>query len=301
MELDIVVIGGVSGSGKSVALGALEDAGYFTVNNLPLPLLKDLVRHLGESGFTRIGVTVDPKSGAALAMLPAVIEALRKLPARVRFIFLDAKVETLVKRFSETRRRHPLSSAERTLREAIEFERTLVGDGVDRTVAATVADAANGNLERARLLARDPDLARRRDAFASAPRRLDGTGRAVVTLSTELFGLIDAAAAPLAARLGIGMITVRKAGKLPGPVIGVDYQLEYGTARMELRPDTVHPADRILVVDDVLATGGTAAASVELIERAGGQVAGIVVLMELLGLNGRSRLDGYEVETVLAY
>ena len=80
------------------------------------------------------------------------------------------------------------------------IERTLVGDGVDRTVAATVADAANGNLERARLLARDPDLARRRDAFASAPRRLDGTGRAVVTLSTELFGLIDAAAAPLAAR-----------------------------------------------------------------------------------------------------
>ena len=131
MELDIVVIGGVSGSGKSVALGALEDAGYYTVNNLPLPLLKDLVQHLGESGFTRVGVTVDPKSGAALAMLPAVIAALRKLPARVRFIFLDAKVETLVKRFSETQRRHPLSSAERTLREAIEFERTLVGDARD--------------------------------------------------------------------------------------------------------------------------------------------------------------------------
>ena len=131
MELDIVVIGGVSGSGKSVALGALEDAGYYTVNNLPLPLLNDLVRHLGECGFTRIGVTVDPKSGPALAMLPEVIAALRKLPARVRFIFLDAKVETLVKRFSETRRRHPLSSAERTLREAIEFERTLLGGARD--------------------------------------------------------------------------------------------------------------------------------------------------------------------------
>ena len=131
MELDIVVIGGVSGSGKSVALGALEDAGYYTVNNLPLPLLNDLVRHLGECGFTRIGVTIDPKSGPALAMLPEVIAALRKLPARVRFIFLDAKVETLVKRFSETRRRHPLSSAERTLREAIEFERTLLGGARD--------------------------------------------------------------------------------------------------------------------------------------------------------------------------
>ncbi|MDN5558750.1 MAG: adenine phosphoribosyltransferase [Ruaniaceae bacterium] len=136
-------------------------------------------------------------------------------------------------------------------------------------------------------------------------------GRLIEGLAEHYHGRIDAVAglesrgfilaAPLAARLGIGMITVRKAGKLPGPVIGVDYQLEYGTARMELRPDTVHPADRILVVDDVLATGGTAAASVELIERAGGQVAGIVVLMELLGLNGRSRLDGYEVETVLAY
>ena len=114
MELDIVVIGGVSGSGKSVALGALEDSGYYTVNNLPLALLTDLVQHLRNSGFTRIGVTIDPKSGAALRLLPEVIDTLRKLPAQVRFIYLDAKVETLVKRFSETRRRHPLSSAERT-------------------------------------------------------------------------------------------------------------------------------------------------------------------------------------------
>jgi UPF0042 nucleotide-binding protein len=128
MELDIVVIGGVSGSGKSVALGALEDSGYYTVNNLPLPLLSDLVRHLASAGFTRIGVTIDPKGGAALKTLPEVIARLRVLPAQVRFIYLDARVETLVKRFSETRRRHPLSSAERTLPEAIEIERGLVGD-----------------------------------------------------------------------------------------------------------------------------------------------------------------------------
>lgn len=108
-------------------------------------------------------------------------------------------------------------------------------------------------------------------------------------------------AAPLAVRLGIGMLTVRKAGKLPGPVVGVDYELEYGTARMEIRPDTVHPHDRILVVDDVLATGGTAAASVELIERSGGQVVGLAMLMELNELNGRDKLAGYEVETVLSY
>ena len=127
--MDIVLIGGVSGSGKSVALGALEDSGFYTVNNLPLPLLKDLVVHLAQQGHDRIGVTIDPKSGeASLRMLPEVIEKLRALPADVRFVYLDAKVETLVKRFSETRRRHPLSTSGRTLQEAIEFERDVVGD-----------------------------------------------------------------------------------------------------------------------------------------------------------------------------
>ncbi len=128
MTLDVVLIGGVSGSGKSVALGALEDAGFYTVNNMPLPLLVDMVRHLGGAGFDRIGATIDPKMGEALRQLPAVVEELRQLPAQVSFIFLDAKAETLVKRFSETRRRHPLSSSERTLQEAIELERAIVGD-----------------------------------------------------------------------------------------------------------------------------------------------------------------------------
>ena len=127
--MDIVLIGGVSGSGKSVALGALEDSGFYTVNNLPLPLLMDLVLHLEKQGHNRIGVTIDPKGGEAnLRMLPEVIGKLRALPADVRFIYLDAKVETLVKRFSETRRRHPLSTSEHTLQEAIEVERAVVGD-----------------------------------------------------------------------------------------------------------------------------------------------------------------------------
>ena len=127
--MDLILIGGMSGSGKNVALAALEDAGYYAVNNLPLPLLQDLVVHLEKQGHNRIGVTIDPKSGeASLRMLPEVITKLRALPADVRFIYLDAKVETLVKRFSETRRRHPLSNSERTLQEAIEVERAVVGD-----------------------------------------------------------------------------------------------------------------------------------------------------------------------------
>lgn len=108
-------------------------------------------------------------------------------------------------------------------------------------------------------------------------------------------------AAPLASRLGVGMIMVRKAGKLPGPVIGVDYALEYGTARLELRPDTVGDGQRVLIVDDVLATGGTARAAVQLVERAGGAVTGLAVLMELEGLGGRAQLAGYDLQALLTY
>ena len=127
MNPQIVLLGGVSGSGKSVALGALEDAGYYTVNNLPLPMLPDLVRHVLKLGFTRIGATIDSKSPWTIDDLKSTIGRLRAVPAGVRFIFLDAQADTLVKRFSETRRRHPLSTADRTLQEAIELERTQIG------------------------------------------------------------------------------------------------------------------------------------------------------------------------------
>jgi UPF0042 nucleotide-binding protein len=145
-QLDIVLIGGVSGSGKSVALGALEDSGYYTVNNLPLPLLADLVLHLGRLGHNRMGITIDPKSGPALETLPQVIDALRRLPAQVRFVYLDAKVETLVKRFSETRRRHPLSTNECTLREAIEAERSIVGDAKPLGTVIDTSDLSGHSL-----------------------------------------------------------------------------------------------------------------------------------------------------------
>ena len=108
-------------------------------------------------------------------------------------------------------------------------------------------------------------------------------------------------AAPLATALGGGMITVRKAGKLPGPLIGVDYALEYGQARMELRPDSVKPGSRVLIIDDVLATGGTAAAAVELIHRCDGEVAAVAVLLELSELHGRDKLPGIKVESAVAF
>ncbi|MFI0720234.1 adenine phosphoribosyltransferase [Streptomyces sp. NPDC021224] len=97
-------------------------------------------------------------------------------------------------------------------------------------------------------------------------------------------------AAPAAVRAGVGFVPVRKAGKLPGTVHGQAYQLEYGTAEIEVHTDAFAADDRVLVIDDVLATGGTAEASVELIRRAGATVAGLAVLLELSFLGGRERL-----------
>ena len=106
-------------------------------------------------------------------------------------------------------------------------------------------------------------------------------------------------AAPLAVRLGIGMITVRKGGKLPGPVIGLDYALEYGTARMEMHPESVHEGQRVLIIDDVLATGGTANAAVRLLRQCGASVEAVAVLLELDALGGRSVLSDVTVESAL--
>ncbi|MDR2722465.1 MAG: adenine phosphoribosyltransferase, partial [Cellulomonadaceae bacterium] len=105
--------------------------------------------------------------------------------------------------------------------------------------------------------------------------------------------------APLAVRLGVGFVPLRKQGKLPPPVERVDYELEYGHAAIELRHGTLHPGARVLLVDDVLATGGTALAAAELVERSGGVVAALTFLMELGGLGGREKLAGRTVETLL--
>ncbi len=105
-------------------------------------------------------------------------------------------------------------------------------------------------------------------------------------------------AAPMAYELGIGMLTVRKQGKLPPPVLAQEYTLEYGSATLEIRPETVPDGARVLIVDDVLATGGTAAAARDLLVRAGAEVVGLVVLLELVELGGRKQLADLPVEVL---
>jgi UPF0042 nucleotide-binding protein len=126
--MDLLLIGGVSGSGKSVALAALEDSGYYTVNNLPLPLLASTAAYLQDAGHTRVAMGLDVKTAPGVTDLPRLMDELRAAGCSVRFVYLDTRTDTLVKRFSETRRRHPFSSETRTLTEAIEFERALFAD-----------------------------------------------------------------------------------------------------------------------------------------------------------------------------
>jgi adenine phosphoribosyltransferase len=108
-------------------------------------------------------------------------------------------------------------------------------------------------------------------------------------------------AAPLAYRFQAGLIPVRKGGKLPWKVEAQEYDLEYGTDLLEIHSDAIQPGERILVVDDVLATGGTAEATAHLTERCGGKVAGIAMIMELGFLNGRQKLSGYDVLSLVTY
>jgi adenine phosphoribosyltransferase len=106
-------------------------------------------------------------------------------------------------------------------------------------------------------------------------------------------------AAPVAYHFGAGVVPVRKKGKLPGPTLDAPYSLEYGDAVLEVQADAFAPGDRVLVVDDVLATGGTARAAANLIGRAGGEVVGVSVLLELLFLDGRSRLADLDVHALV--
>jgi adenine phosphoribosyltransferase len=107
-------------------------------------------------------------------------------------------------------------------------------------------------------------------------------------------------AAPLALKLGCGFIMLRKRGKLPGAVIGLDYGLEYGSDRIEIQQDAVAPGDRVVVVDDLLATGGTLGAGIRLLQQVGADVPAAAVLIELTFLAGRARVE-VPVEALVAY
>src|SRR5688500_6696796 len=126
--MQLVLITGLSGSGKSVALNALEDAGYYCVDNLPVKLLPELVAFLAHAGYSRVALSIDVRSGESIDALPQHLAALRGAGIDVKILFVQAKDDTLIQRFSETRRRHPLGDGRRTLPEAIARERELLED-----------------------------------------------------------------------------------------------------------------------------------------------------------------------------
>ncbi len=137
VELEIVLITGMSGSGKSVALHALEDAGHYCVDNLPPELLMPFISLQQSRGASRVAIAMDVRSGESLAQVPMQLEALRSAGTSLRSLFLDATTDALLRRYSETRRRHPLSSSDnatdahepqRALVQAIELERELLAD-----------------------------------------------------------------------------------------------------------------------------------------------------------------------------
>lgn len=107
--------------------------------------------------------------------------------------------------------------------------------------------------------------------------------------------------APLAYELGIGFVPVRKPGKLPGAVTKVEYELEYGTDSLEIHTDAIKPGQRVLIVDDLLATGGTSGAAARLLEQLGAQVVGMAFLIELSFLGAREKLNKYEIFSLLPY
>lgn len=130
------------------------------------------------------------------------------------------------------------------------------------------------------------------DAWQVAMRRMARlVGRHLPDLIAGVESRGFLVAAPLALRLGCGFIMLRKKGKLPGPTVGHDYALEYGTDRIEVQQDAVKPGDRVVVVDDLLATGGTMSAGITLLRKVGAEVPGAAALIELTFLNGRAKLD----------
>ena len=137
MNMEIVLITGMSGSGKSVALHALEDAGYYCVDNLPPELLLPLITLEEQHKAVRVAIAMDGRRATSLPLVPAQLAALRTQGVQIRSLFLDATTDTLVRRYSESRRRHPLSNSDiedqqRALVQAIELERELLAELRDK-------------------------------------------------------------------------------------------------------------------------------------------------------------------------
>lgn len=137
--MQLFLISGLSGSGKSIALKVLEDSGYYCVDNLPADLLANLVDHLQQVGYKKIAVSIDVRSANSVQRLPPLLQQIKQHATDVHVLFLDAQTDTLVKRFSETRRLHPLSDGVRTLPECVSHERELlteisdIGHHIDTT------------------------------------------------------------------------------------------------------------------------------------------------------------------------
>ena len=126
-----------------------------------------------------------------------------------------------------------------------------------------------------------------------------GRGNVDKVVGIEARGFIIAS--PVAYHFGAGFVPIRKQGKLPSERVGEDYELEYGTSTLELHVDGITPGERVLIVDDVLATGGTAQAAASLVQRVGGKVCGIATVIELEFLHGRERLAEHELYTLIRY
>ena len=145
-------------------------------------------------------------------------------------------------------------------------------------------------------------LMRNPDAWQMAMGRL---ARQVAPFKPDILAAVESrgflTAAPLADRLGCGMLMLRKRGKLPGKTVSHTYDLEYGSDTLEIQHDAVQPGQRVVIMDDLLATGGTLAASATLLQKAGAEVVAASVLVELTGLGGRNRLGDIPVTTLLSY
>ena len=128
MPQQIILISGLSGAGKSIALRALEDLGFYCLDNLPAPLLSQAVALLDRDGYPRLALGIDARSAHNLHALPGHMQALRAEGRDVRMVFLDAQDETLVRRYSETRRSHPLSNGELKVSECIQLERQMLAE-----------------------------------------------------------------------------------------------------------------------------------------------------------------------------